>query len=103
MRHTSRKRSEPDPLAPVNEPAWLVVRQFRDPLEITPLTPMADLRSILVAAREARRAAGWTVEEIGGRSSSFFCSKDGKRVMVGIERRDPASPPSNHGDVLRSR
>jgi hypothetical protein len=61
---------------------------------VTPLAPMADLRSVLVAAREARRAGGWTVEEIGHRSSSFFCSKNGRRVMVGIERRDPAKPPS---------
>jgi len=68
MRHTSRKRSEPDPLAPSHESTWLVVRQFRDPLEVTPLAPMADLRNVLVAAREARRADGWVVEEIGRRS-----------------------------------
>ncbi len=72
MRHISRRRSEPDPLAPVNEPTWLVAREFREPLEVTLLAPMADLRSVLIAAREARRADGWTVEEIGRRSSSFF-------------------------------
>jgi len=97
MRHTSRKRSEPDPLAPIDEPPWLVVRQFWDPLEVTPLAPMADLRNVLVAAREARKVDGWVVEEIGRRSSSFFCSKDGTRVMVGIERRDPTQSPLNHG------
>lgn len=102
MRHTTRRRSEPDPLAPVSAPTWLVVREYRAPLEVTLLPPMADLRSILVAAHEMRKASGWAVEEIGRRSSSFFCSKDGTRVMIGIERRDPANPTLGHRS-LRSR
>ena len=32
----------------------------------------SDLRNVLVAAREARRADGWVAEEIGRRSNSFF-------------------------------
>jgi hypothetical protein len=80
----------------------LVVREYRAPLEVTLLPPMADLRSILVAAHEMRKASGWAVEEIGRRSSSFFCSKDGTRVMIGIERRDPANPTLGHRS-LRSR
>jgi hypothetical protein len=80
----------------------LVVRQYRDPLEVTLLPPMADLRNILVATREMREANGWVVEEIGRRSSSFFCSKDRRRVKIGIERRDPANPALGHGGSLRS-
>ena len=102
MRHTSRRRSEPDPLAPISAPTWLVVREIRDPLEVTPLAPMADLRNILTAAREARIAAGWDAETIGRACAFFFCAKDGKRVRVGIERRDPAEPALNHG-ALRPR
>lgn len=66
---------------------------------MTLLPPMADLRNILVATREVRKANGWAVEEIGRRSSSFFCSKDGRRVMIGIERRDPANPTLGHGSL----
>jgi hypothetical protein len=73
------------------------VRQFREPLEVTSLAPMADLRGVLIAERERRIAAGWAVEEIGRRSSSFFCSKNGVRVMIGIVRRDPANPTLGHG------
>jgi len=97
MRHTSRRRSEPDPLAPVNEPTWLVVRQFRDPSEVTALEPMADLRKVLTAAREARMADGWSAEEIGRRCAFFYCSRGGQRVWVGIEKRDPMSPTLGHG------
>ena len=97
MRHTSRRRSAPDPLAPISEPTWLVAREFREALEVIPLAPQADLRAALVAAHEARKAAGWAVEQISSRSASFFCSMGGRRLMVGIERRDPSQPPSNHG------
>jgi len=60
---------------------------------------MADLRHILLATRDMCKAKGWAVEEIGRRSSSFFCSKDGTRVMIGIERRDPANPTPGHGSL----
>lgn len=92
------RRSTTSPLAPTHDPTWLVVRNSSsDVIEITPLEPKADLRRALDAAREARIAAGWTVDPIGRSSSCFFCAKDGKRLMIGIERRDPAKPPQNHG------
>lgn len=92
------RRSSYDPLKAIPEPTWLVVRdKCTQVLEVQRLERRADLRAILVAAREARIAAGWKADPIGRASSSFFCSKDGTRVMVGIERRDPAGPRSNHG------
>jgi hypothetical protein len=47
-------------------------------------------------AISASRQAG-----IGRVRSFFFCTKDGTRVMVGIEHRDPAKPPLWH-ESLRS-
>jgi hypothetical protein len=87
MRHTSRRRSAPDPLAPVNAPTWLVVRNgVGFVLEATELTPGADLRSVLTAAREARIADGWEAQEIGASCAFFFAVRDGVRFMIAIER-----------------
>jgi hypothetical protein len=92
------RRSSYDPLKVTPEPTWLVVRdKCTQVLEAQPLERGADPRAALTAAREARIAAGWKADPIGRASASFFCSKDGMRVMVGIERRDPAKPRLNHG------
>jgi hypothetical protein len=92
------RRSSYDPLKAIPEPTWLVVRdKCTRVLEAQSLASRADLRAVLTAAREARIAAGWKADPIGRASSSFFCAKDGTRVMVGIERRDPSKAPLNHG------
>jgi hypothetical protein len=92
------RRSTTSPLAPTHDPTWLVVRNSSsDAIEITPLEAKADLRKVLNAAREARIAAGWQADPIGRSSSCFFCAKEGTRLMIGIERRDPAKPLLNHG------
>jgi hypothetical protein len=83
------RRSAPDPLAPIDAPAWLVVRDMCGRLlEVTELPPRADQRAILVAAREARIADGWVADEIGPHCAHFFASRAGERIVVGIER-DP--------------
>jgi hypothetical protein len=92
------RRSTHDPLAAVPERTWLVVRDnLRRAVEVTPLAPRVDLRAVLNAARDARIAAGWNADQIGRSSAFFFCAKDGTRLMVGIERRDPANPTLGHG------
>ena len=90
MRHGHHtRRSAPDPLAPIDAPTWLVVRDMCGQLlQRTELAPRADQRAILAAAREARIANGWLADEIGPRCSQFFATRGGERVMVGIER-DP--------------
>ena len=66
MRHTSRKRSSPDPLASVGASTWLVVRgTVNAMIESTELAPETDLRAVLTAARDARIAAGWLADDIG--------------------------------------
>ncbi len=89
MRHTSRKRAAPDPLAPVDAPTWLVVRNgVGFVLEASELLG-ADLRSVLAAARETRISVGWAAEEICTLCAFFFTTRDGVRLMIGIERRPP--------------
>jgi hypothetical protein len=95
MRQTSRKRSAPDPLAPVNAVTWLVVRnRLGFVLESSQLTPHTDLRATLTAARDARNSSGWQADEICGACSFFFASRAGERVLIGIERREPQGPLS---------
>ena len=82
-----RRRSAPDPLAPIDAPTWLVVRDmWGQLLELTELPPQADQRAVLVAARDARIAEGWRVTEIGPQCAHFFATQAGDRVMVGVER-----------------
>lgn len=90
MRHGHHtRRSASDPLAPIAEPTWIVVRDvFSRPLELTELPPRADQRKILVAAREALIADGWQADDIGPQCAFFFATRGGERIMVGIER-DP--------------
>lgn len=90
-----KRRSEPDPLAPIDQPTWLVAwGPFRDVLESTWLPPETDLRGVLETARRARMSEGWDAQVIGSRCSFFFCTREGIRIMVAIERRDPALPPA---------
>ena len=93
MRHTSRKRSRYDPLRPLNEPTWLVVRsQTGFVLDSHKLAPGADLRAILMAARDTRIARGWMADDIGVCCSFFFSRLGSERVITGIERIPPQDP-----------
>lgn len=50
MRHASRKRQSPDPLAPIDEPSWLVVRDAHgNILEASELAPNSNLYTALTA------------------------------------------------------
>jgi len=93
MRHTSCRRSAPDPLAPVNAPTWLVVRSAAGfVVESTELASRADLRSVLTAARETRISDGWAAQEIGVSYSFFFAARGDLRLMIAIERQPPRDP-----------
>ena len=58
-------------------------------VESRALPPGADLRAVLVGEREARLAASWACEGIGPTGACFFCTRDGARQLVAIERRAP--------------
>lgn len=83
------RRAAPDPLAPIDGPVWLTVRDMSGVLlELTEMPAHADQRARLMAARETRIAEGWKADEIGPRCSQFFATRGGERIVVGIER-DP--------------
>ena len=88
MRHGHHtRRSTLDPLAPIDAPTWLAVRDMcSHVLELTELLPFTDQRAVLVAARDARIAQGRQADDIGPRCAHFFATRAGERVMVGIER-----------------
>ena len=97
------RRTLYDPLAPIPAVTWLVVQDsYRHTLEVRELPPRADLRAILMAARQARVNDGWEATELGRVDSAFFCSHGGVRLQVGIQRCDPAQPmPRGHSDYGR--
>jgi hypothetical protein len=53
------------------------------------VAPHADLKAVLMAAREARIEQHWVCEDIGSCVAFFFCSRGGVREMVAIEMRCP--------------
>jgi len=94
MRHTSRRRQSPDPLAPIHAPTWLVVRDRVGYVRACrELPPLADLRAELSTLRGSLISGGWAAEEMGGRCAFFFASRAGERVLAGIERIPPRNPP----------
>lgn len=57
--------ARPDPLTPINERRWLVVRdELSRAVECLELPPLTDLRAALVEEREARAQEGWAADEI---------------------------------------
>lgn len=87
------RRTRYDPLQPIAQPTWLVVRnKHRHALQATAHAPSADLRAILQTARAERTAAGWVCDDIGPSCGFFFAERAAERVCVSIERYDPAGP-----------
>jgi hypothetical protein len=66
-------------------------------LELTELPPRANQRAVLTAAREARIADGWQVDEVGPHCAHFFATRAGERIMSTIER-DPVRPALGAGN-----
>ena len=88
-----RRNRSVDPLLPLPQPTWLVVRdQHSLALEWRRLHPGADRRAILGYERDQRVAAGWTCDDIGRACTFFFAERGGVRLFVGVERYDPAGP-----------
>jgi hypothetical protein len=55
----------------------------------TALAAGVDLRQVLNAERDRLTAAGWSCEPIGSSCGFFFASRDGERVYVATEGKDP--------------
>jgi len=74
----------------VNEPRWLVVRdRFSRVVEFRALPAYADLRAVVEAESERRRAGGWAVDGIPRNCAFFFCDRENERLCVSIECYEP--------------
>ena len=90
-----RRRSSYDPLQPVDQPMWLVVRDnLQRALAATELRPRADLRAALAATRETLAAAGWEPDPGSLKWGFFFCRKAQARLGVTLESHDPGGGAS---------
>jgi hypothetical protein len=94
------RRSRPDPLKPLQQPTWLVVRNtYRQALKSLEIAPGVDLRAILTGVRAQYLAEGWNCDDIGT-CSFFFAERQGERLQVTIARYDPAGPgPPGQSDA----
>jgi hypothetical protein len=93
-----RKRGVADPLKPIDEPRWLVIRnRCRQALEYRELWPGSDLRGALEAECARRAAEGWHVEDIPANCAFCFCHRGKERVCISIECFEPGAAGLGHG------
>lgn len=88
-----RHRASFDPLMPVNEPRWVVVRRMDQALvESTCLAPRTDLKAAFVHALAAYADAGWTLERFSSDVACAFCHRTDERRIISVECFDPRKP-----------
>ena len=96
MPYRRRKRRNPDPLTPIDQPCWLVVvNQSGEILESSELPPQTDLKVVMTRVHAERIAAGWLCET-DGRFGFFFCNRGPARLKVAIHRLKPGTDPPSH-------
>jgi hypothetical protein len=92
------RRGRTDPLSPVQELRWLVIRDAHSrALEYRELWPGTDLRAAIEAERARRTAEGWQVEEVPSFCAFCFASRDRVRVCIRIECFEPGTAGLGHG------
>jgi hypothetical protein len=85
-----QRRGRVDPLNPVDEPRWLVIRdRFSRVIQSLPLPPNADLRAAMRLEGERRGRAGWLVDCIPRNCAFFFCDLENERICVSVECYEP--------------
>lgn len=93
-----RRRSIADPLLPICEPRWLVIRdRYSRPLEYRKLGPGADLRVAIETERARRAADGWRVEDIPRNCAFCFADRGEERVCISIDCFEPGTVGLGHG------
>src|SRR5580658_8614257 len=86
-----RRREPYNPLSPSPQPRWLIIWDMQfNVLDSTELAPYTDLADVMRSAAQRRRNEGWCVES-DARFGSFFCHRDGVRVLIAISAADPAA------------
>jgi len=86
-----RRREAHNPLSPSAKSRWLIVWDMQfNVLECTELAPHTDLVEVMRTAAQCRTSEGWCVES-DARFGSFFCHRDGVRILIAISAADPAT------------
>jgi hypothetical protein len=94
-----RRRQRYDPLQPIAQTCWLVVRdRHRHAVEVRAIPAGTDLHATLNGARDERIAVGWSCTEIGRSQGFIFCERAGERLQIVIERFHPDDPVPAHSD-----
>jgi hypothetical protein len=97
-----QRRGRTDPLRPVNEPRWLVIRdRFSRVIVSQRLAPNADLRAAIQAEADRRRNAGWVVDTVPRNCAFFFCDLENERLCVSVECYEPGPTGSARGTLRR--
>jgi hypothetical protein len=87
-----RRREPYNPLGTSPKPRWLIVWDMQfNVLDSTELAPYTDLAEVMQQAARLRREQGWSVES-DARFGSFFCHREGSRVLIAISAADPSTP-----------
>jgi hypothetical protein len=96
------RRNRHDPLQPVNEPRWLVLRNQLSQIDwYVPLLPNADLKASLEAGRQRLIDEGFTMDEM--KWYAFVFGRGGaERISLVIEAILPGSSVIGHGSFLGS-
>jgi hypothetical protein len=99
-----RHRASFDPLVPVNEPRWLVVRRMdQTPVESSCLPPLADLKAAFVHALAAYADAGWTLERFSSDVACAFCRRTDERRIISVECFDPGKSATSRRSPMPER
>jgi hypothetical protein len=86
-----RRRDPYNPLSKSPKPRWLIVwdMQFHV-LDSTELAPYTDLAAVMHETAQRRQQEGWCIES-DARFGSFFCHRDGVRILIAISAADPTT------------
>ena len=103
----SRRRGRYNPLQPVNELRWLVLRNRMSEIDadwpVVQLLAYTDSTEALAAGRQRLIDDGCTMDEIKPLLAFVFGWRNGERICLHIEALRPGSPTVGHGTFLGSR
>lgn len=86
-----RRREPHNPLSTSPQPRWLLVWDMQfNVLDCTELPPFTDLAQVMRGVAQHRQQEGWCVES-DARFGSFFCHREGVRILIAISAADPAA------------
>jgi hypothetical protein len=93
MAPTNRRRGTADPLKPIREPRWLVIRnKYSQAIEYRELWAGTDLRGAIDAERSRRTTDGWHVEDIPQNCAFCFADRGSERVCIPSSASSRARP-----------